>query len=157
MTKARNDVELEISFDPKDFEKAKSMAPKFTNIDTFMQFYRYFIPTFCSFRVFTPLLASNALHLPFTNSSAVADYRARLRLEEELLLGVDNARFQEAQTPDPNSTNTSVVPVNYRRVAIHKLIPGCAPPDVTINQHIQYCKPNSAYLFMTNEAIVSFA
>ena len=47
----------------------------------------------------------------------------------------------------------NIAPLDYIRVAVHKLIPGCALPDVSVDMHIQACKPSSAFLSMTHEVI----
>ena len=158
IAKAQQEVERSILFKPTEYEGTKNLAPKFTNIDTFLEFYRWFINAFIAFRVFTPLLASNCLVLPFNDSSTMADFKKRIDFEKSLLTKLDDARFRQAQASDPNSQlSHNIAPSDYIRVAVHKLIPGCALPDVSIDMHLLACKPSSAYLGMTHEVIVRHA
>ena len=46
LNKARLEIKQDVSFKPHEYDQIKFKAPKFTNIDTFMVFYQYFIQEF---------------------------------------------------------------------------------------------------------------
>ena len=157
LNKARLEIKQEVSFKPHEFDQIKFKAPKFTNVDTFMVFYQYFIQEFLNLRVFTPLLAANELQLPFVERSAIAEFEDRLELEADLLRNIDEYRFKEAQSLDPSvNLLTSAVSKDYRRVPVHKIIPGYAIPDIHIQTHLRCCKPVSTYLTMDNRELVTY-
>ena len=51
---------------------------------------------------------------------------------------------------------TTAVPTGYKRVPVHKILPGNAIPDTHIQTHLRCCKPTSTYLSMDNKELVTY-